>query len=202
MVETTGEQSGLVGVKDTVGGREEWVIGNEGSSTQIEDHDSPSFAEDPETYDEAGDLGRIYSNSTFNGSMDETPIREKPSIVPNESNFNPSDFLFHSLEAAMDSEQYDKALVLQSQMAGNINNASNEVTSTIKCIQEAMETHKMKYTILKDRILNEIEANIKISTAWVEKLTIQLKDKYPIEYSKGRSKVLENLTTDEEGLFL
>lgn len=50
---------------------------------------------------------------------------EKPSLIPNESRFNPIEYLIGSLNNALDSLAFDRTLVIQSKMAGELNNSAN-----------------------------------------------------------------------------
>lgn len=182
----------------------------EGTSTQhmkgvipvkITDSFVATSNDKPLDYDIEEDDDISCSDSTIEGMNDESTVEEKPSVVPNESRFNAIEYLLGSLESAMNSLKFDKALVIQSQMAGNLNNASNDVLNAITELQDEIKAQIGKYCILKDQILPEIEANLKIGTKKMNKISFYLQSKYPVEYSKGRSKVLENLTEDEEGIF-
>lgn len=145
-----------------------------------------------------GELERVLSDLSVGGAHD----NEKPSLIPNESRFNPIEYLIGSLNEAMSSLESDKTLVVQSKMAGNLNNATSEVLKMISDLQESLEEHIVNYESLKSEVLPELEANLRLGTDLVEKITAYMKDVYPVEYAKGRSKVLENLTEDEEGLYL
>jgi hypothetical protein len=171
----------------------------EGHSQKVDDNTSEEFVEIEEGGDDASELERILSNSTIDDKK--SILNEKPSLIPNESRFNAIEYLANSLKIALDSLEFDKALVIQSKMAGNLNNSTNEVLKTIEELKVALNDHIQRYELLKKEILPEIESNLRNGTKIVKKLTDYVKNEYPVEYSKGRSKVLENLTEDEEGLF-
>lgn len=152
-----------------------------------------------DTYDEDEDelvLERIRSSSPVGAHS-----AEKPSLIPNESRFNPIEYLIGSLNNALDSLAFDRTLVIQSKMAGELNNSANEVLKIVDEIDSSLKEHIAKYEKLKQEILPEIELNLRRGTKMANKLTAHVKERYPVEYSKGRSKVLDNLTEDEEGLF-
>lgn len=142
------------------------------------------------------------SDSTIFGNTEEAVEIEKPSVVPNKMRFKSIDFLLASLDSAMNTLEFDKALVIQSQVAGSLNSASSDIQKSIESLEEELKLQIDKYTNLKSRILPGIESNLKKTRKKVKNITSYLQAKYPVEYSKGRSKILENLTEDEEGLFL
>lgn len=158
---------------------------NEGSSDVNTDSDSDS---------DSLDIDRIYSNSSY------TERREKSS-QNQEQQFSPIEYLIGSLNNALNSLEYDKSLVIQSKMAGELNNTTNQVLKTIEDLQASLTEQIAKYERLSKEIIPEIEYNLRKATKNAKILTKYVKSTYPIEYSKGRSKVLENLTEDEEGLF-
>lgn len=154
---------------------------------------------DNDSYDEDQDelvLERIRSSSPVG-----THSAEKPSLIPNESRFNPIEYLIGSLNNALDSLAFDRTLVIQSKMAGELNNSANEVLKIVDEIEFSLKEHTTKYEKLKQEILPEIESNLRRGTKMANKLAAHVKERHPVEYSKGRSKVLDNLTEDEEGLF-
>lgn len=172
----------------------------EGQSNQIVDYTTEDELEGYlDVEDDDGEIYKITSTSTVESRRNST--QEKAPVIPNESRLNAVEYLMGSLNAAMDSLQFDRSLVIQSKMAGNINNSTNEVLKTIDELQMALQEHVKKYDLLKREILPEIESNLRNSTRIVKKLTNYVKNQHPVEYSKGRSKVLENLTEEEEGLF-
>ncbi|KAG0680489.1 KxDL motif-containing protein 1 [Pichia californica] len=126
---------------------------------------------------------------------------EKPSLIPNESRFNAIEYLIGSLSMALDSLTFDKTLVIQSKMAGELNNSSNDVLKAIEEMEISLKEHIIKYNNLKNNIIPEIESNLRKGTKLANKLTAYVKKEYPIEYSKGKAKILDNLTEDEEGLY-
>lgn len=141
-------------------------------------------------------LERLRSNSPAGGNS-----IEKPSLIPNESRFNPIEYFIGSLNNALDSLAFDKTLVIQSKMAGELNNSANEVMKIIDEMEFLLKEHIAKYEKLKQEILPEIEGNLRKGTKMANKMTAYVKEVYPVEYSKGRSKILDNLTEDEEGLY-
>lgn len=174
----------------------------EGSSRQLADGELEAYVgieEEEEGDDDDYELNRIISTSTIESRRNST--QEKAPLIPNESRLNAVEYLMGSLNAAMDSLQFDKSLVIQSKMAGYINNSTNEVLRTIDELEIALQEHIEKYELLKKEIIPEIESNLRNGTKIVKKLTEYVKNEHPVEYSKGRSKVLENLTEEEEGLF-
>lgn len=148
-----------------------------------------------ESSDEDIDIEQLCNSSDL-------PIdSEKPSLIPNESRFNAVEYLVGSLNSALDSLAFDKAIVIQSKMAGEINNSSSEVLKSIKETEDLLKENILKYNKLKNVILPGIEANLSKNAKTAKKITTYMKELYPVEYSKGRSKVLDNLTEDEEGLY-
>lgn len=186
----------------------------EGSSNQLIHPNTNVQNEEMDPDDDyENDEGEI-GNDIENNSEDElvlerlrssSPIgttnREKPSLIPNESRFNAVEYLINSLNGALDSLAFDKTLVVQSKMAGELNNSSNEVLKTIKNMEDSLKEHILRYNELKNEILPEIESNLQKGTKLANKLTEYVKVNYPVEYSKGRSKILDNLTEEEEGLY-
>lgn len=112
--------------------------------------------------------------------------------------FNPVEYLIKSFEDALNSLQYDKALVLQSQMAGEINNTSHEVAMMIEELEQCIRTQTEKYQRLKLIIIPEIQSNLKQSTASINELTKYMKKNHPVEYARGRDKVLNRITDDDQ----
>lgn len=172
----------------------------EGNSFQNDDNeitlsDSDSDNDNQHLNDNNNNLERMFTGSS------QTMKMEKPSLVPNESTFNGVEYLIGSLTSALDSIEFDKTLVMQSKMAGEIHNISNDVLKTIEEMEFTLKEHIKKYNQLKTEIIPEIESNINKSTKIANKLTKYMKQKYPVEYSKGRSKVLDNLTEDEADLY-
>lgn len=168
--------------------------------------EGPSIPNNNETSSFDSDSEEEYdatnSSLTKFGNLRETSEMEKPSLVPNKLKFDSIDFLLSGLESAMNSLEFDKALVIQSQVAGNLNSTSSDIQKSIESLQTELQLQIERYSTLKTILLPRIEANIKKSAKRIDKITLYLKSKYPVEYSKGRSKILENLTEDEEGLFL
>ncbi|TID29639.1 hypothetical protein CANINC_001758 [Pichia inconspicua] len=168
--------------------------------------EGPSIPNNNETSSFDSDSEEEYdatnSSLTKFGNLRETPEMEKPSLVPNKLKFDSIDFLLSGLESAMNSLEFDKALVIQSQVAGNLNSTSSDIQKSIESLQTELQLQIERYSTLKTILLPQIDANIKKSAKRIDKITLYLKSKYPVEYSKGRSKILENLTEDEEGLFL
>ncbi|AWU73926.1 hypothetical protein CAS74_001724 [Pichia kudriavzevii] len=173
---------------------------SEGTSTEYIPGDD-GMIENLEELGEEIQISPIWSNS-YDTTETATIDNEKPSLVPNDSRFNTVDFVLQSLNGALNSIEYDKALVIQSKMAGNLNSTTNDVLRKIERLQEALEEHIVKYRRLKEVIIPQIDRNLQEATKITKRLTRHVKEIYPVEYSKGRSKVLENLTEDEEGLFL
>lgn len=168
--------------------------------------EGPSIPNNNETSSFDSDSEEEYdatnSSLTKFGNLRETSEMEKPSLVPNKLKFDSIDFLLSGLESAMNSLEFDKALVIQSQVAGNLNSTSSDIQKSIESLQTELQLQIERYSTLKTILLPQIDANIKKSAKRIDKITLYLKSKYPVEYSKGRSKILENLTEDEEGLFL
>lgn len=189
----------------------------EGSSNQLLNPNNGSYnikndeidPKDDYESDEGGNENDIENNTedelVLERLRSSSPIgttnREKPSLIPNESRFNAVEYLINSLNNALDSLAFDKALVVQSKMAGELNNSSNEVLITIKNMEDSLKEHISKYNELRNEILPEIELNLQKGTRLANKLTEYVKTNYPVEYSKGRSKILDNLTEEEEGLY-
>lgn len=130
--------------------------------------------------------------------------REKPSLVPNESNytFNPIEYMVETLNGALDSLEYDQSLVVQSKMAGELNNSSNEVLKTISELKAAIHEHIAKYELLQKQIIPDIDRNLRKASQQIKQLTALSKAKYPVEYARARAKVLDNVNSDEEGVYL
>lgn len=173
----------------------------EGSSDQLKDNNISQLDNDNKAVNDAEEvavLERLRSNSSM---VDDSTTTEKPSLIPNESRFKPIEYLIGSLNSALDSLAFDKTLVIQSKMAGELNNTSNEVLKMIEEIETSLKEHIIKYERLKQEIIPGIESNLKKGNKIADRLTNYVKDVYPVEYSKGRSKVLDNLTEDEEGLY-
>lgn len=168
--------------------------------------EGPSIPNNNETSSFDSDSEEEYdatnSSLTKFGNLRETSEMEKPSLVPNKLKFDSIDYLLSGLESAMNSLEFDKALVIQSQVAGNLNSTSSDIQKSIESLQTELQLQIERYSTLKTILLPQIEANIKKSAKRIDKITLYLKSKYPVEYSKSRSKILENLTEDEEGLFL
>lgn len=168
--------------------------------------EGPSIPNNNETSSFDSDSEEEYdatnSSLTKFGNLRETSEMEKPSLVPNKLKFDSIDFLLSGLESAMNSLEFDKALVIQSQVAGNLNSTSSDIQKSIESLQTELQLQIERYSTLKTILLPQIDANIKKSAKRIDKITLYLKSKYPVEYSKSRSKILENLTEDEEGLFL
>lgn len=111
--------------------------------------------------------------------------------------FSAVEYLAKAFEDALYSLQYDKALVVQSQMAGEINNTQHEIITLIEELERAIVVQREKYRHLKLNVIPEIQANLKQSTKSINELTKAMKKRYPVEYAKGRDKVL-NRVTDED----
>lgn len=112
--------------------------------------------------------------------------------------FSPVDYLIKSFEDALNSLQYDKALVIQSQMAGEINNTSHEIVRMIEELELCIRTLTNKYQHLKLVIVPEIQSNLKQSTISINELTKYMKKNHPVEYAKGRDKVLNRITDEDQ----
>jgi hypothetical protein len=144
------------------------------------------------------------STSIHTTASTSTIRREKPSLVPNESTytFNPTEYLVETLNGALDSLEYDQSLVVQSKMAGELNNSSNEVLKTISDLRNTITEHVAKYELLQKQVLPEIAYNLRKASQRVKQLTTHARETYPVEFARARARVLENITSDEEGVYL
>ncbi|KAG7827703.1 hypothetical protein KL920_004466 [Ogataea angusta] len=135
------------------------------------------------------------SQSYTNTTTEETPVEER-------STFNAVDYLIGSLNSSLDSVKLDRSLMMQSQVSGTINNTMQELLRTMNEVSEKLEKHIKRYEQLKTQIIPELSANLAKNTKLCNKLTKNMKDTYPVEYSKSRDKVLNRVTEEEEDLYI
>lgn len=117
-------------------------------------------------------------------------------------NFNGVEYLLATLKSAMGSLEFDKSLVLQSKMAGEINNTSNEIITTIDELKNCLKEHSDKFEKLQKYIIPEIESNLNQSVKSVRRMTRYVKERHPIAYAKGRDKVLHRVSNEDEDVEL
>ncbi|AOA61296.1 hypothetical protein PP7435_CHR1-1508 [Komagataella phaffii CBS 7435] len=173
--------------------------------------DSASFALDPVEYsydpidDQSDSDSSISSQNDFRAFRNNPSSREQRSDLNkyskrDGSDFSPVDYLINSINASLKSVALDKAMVIQSQLSGELNNQNDLVLKKLLELETRLKSHLVKYQQAKKVIL-QINQDLASSKKRIKKITKYVKIEYPIEYSKAYNKVNNNITNDEEDLY-
>lgn len=128
----------------------------------------------------------------------DSPLSRISTSVEDFDDFDTPGFLLRALEDALNSLQYDQALVVQSQMAGQINNSLLELEKIIPELESSLKQLRESYKQLRNDIVPEIVANLKQSATIIKEITRYMKKHHPVEYAKSRDKVLNRITDEDQ----